>query len=103
MMDWILSTIFTSMWGWIGTAGIVALACLAVAWFFPPLRQIAVSIAGIAIAAATIYSKGARDRAALEARRKEEAVRKAQESYDKIEKRQDSVDSVRDRLKRGDF
>lgn len=103
MTDWIIQSIFSSMWGWIGTAGVVVIISLAVAWFIPPLRQLAVAVAGIAVAAATIYSKGSRDRAALEARRKEEAVRKAQESYGQIDKRPDSSDSVRNRLDSGSF
>lgn len=95
--------IFSSIWGWIGTATLVAIGCLAIAWFIPPLRPYAISIAGVIIAAATIYTKGSRDRAALEKRRKEEAVRKAKEAYDKIDARNDTPDDVVRRLRDGNF
>lgn len=95
--------LFNSLWGWLGIGGAVAIGAFAVAWFFPPFRNMALAIGGAALTAAAIYAKGNRDRAKLEQRRKDEAVRKVKEKYDAIDKRQDTPDIVTDRLKRGDF
>lgn len=59
MMDFIFGT----LWGWVGTAVLVVLACIAVGYFFPPFRRIAIEIAAVVIAAASIYTKGNRDEA----------------------------------------
>lgn len=56
--------IFGTIWGWIGTAGVVVIICVAVGYFFPPLRVIAIEIAAVVISAASIYAKGNRDEAA---------------------------------------
>lgn len=103
MTQWIVETFFSSMLGWLGVTGVVVLICGVVAWFVPPLRAPALAIAGVMISLATIYSKGNRDRAALEARRKEEAVRKAKVEYDAIDKRPDTPDDVSRRLRDGSF
>ena len=95
--------IFSSVWGWIGTAGIVVIASLVVGYFFPQFRIYALGVIGIVVSAATIYTKGSRDRAALENRRKEEAVRKANAAFDKIDARPDTPDSVAKRLRDGSF
>lgn len=55
--------LFNTIYGWIGTAGLVVAACAVVAWYFPPFRQAAISIAGVVITAAAIYAKGNRDEA----------------------------------------
>jgi hypothetical protein len=99
MIDFLFSTV----WGWIGIAGVIAVACMAVAWFVPPLRTVALAVGGAAIAAATIYTKGSRDRAALEQKRKDEAVKKAREKFDAIDARPDDPKTVKDRLDRGTF
>jgi len=95
--------LFSSLWGWIGVTGVVVIICGAVAWFVPPLRGYALMAAGTALALTGIYTKGHRDRAALEARRKEEAVRRAQAEYDKINKRPDTPADVEKRLSNGTF
>ena len=103
MMSWIIDTFFSSLAGWLGAAGIIVVICGAVAWFVPPLRKIALAVAGVAISAAAIYAKGNRDRARLEARRKEEAVRKARKEYDEIDARPDtSADAIK-RMRDGGF
>jgi hypothetical protein len=56
--------LFHSMWGAIGGTALIVVACVAVGYFFPPLRRIAIEVAGVALAAATIYTKGNRDEAA---------------------------------------
>ena len=95
--------LFNSLWGWLSIASIVVIAAIAVAVFFPPLRKIALTVAAGAIAYAAIYAKGARDRAALEQRRKDAAVKKVQERYDEIDKRPDDAKSVKGRLDKGTF
>lgn len=103
MMQWIAEHVFSSLAGWLGITGIIVVGCLAVAWFFPPFRRIALIVAGVALSVATIYAKGNRDRAALERRRKEEAVRRAREKYDEIDKRPDTDDDVTRRLRNNGF
>lgn len=98
MMDWINPLV-----GWIGLGGTVIAAALAVAWFFPPFRKMALTVAGGVMAALAIYGKGYRDNAAREAQRKEEAVRKARKAYDEIDARPDDAKSVDERLRRNDF
>lgn len=103
MTDFIWQYVFSTLWGWLGVAGVTVIICGAIAWFIPPLRRIALEVAGVVVAAATIYAKGSRDRANLEKRRKEEAVRKAREAYDEIDKRPDTPDTVSKRLRDGTF
>lgn len=55
--------IFDSIWGWIGTAGIVVIICVVVGYFVPGLRLIALEVAAVVLAAASIYTKGNRDEA----------------------------------------
>lgn len=94
---------FDPLYGWLGLGGVIIAAAAVVAWFFPPFRKYALVVIGAVIAAASIYAKGNRDRAAVESRRKEEAVRKAREAYDKIDARPDDPGTVDRRLRHGDF
>lgn len=95
--------IFGSLWGWIGTAGVIVAVCFAVAWLIPQSRPYAIAIAVVAVSLATAYTKGNRDRSRLEARRKEEAVQKAQKDYAEIDARPDTSDDVVKRLRDGSF
>lgn len=98
-----MHAIFGTVWGWIGTAGIVCIACGAVAYFIPQFRIYALAVVGVVVSAATIYTKGNRDRAKLETKRKEEAVRNARKKYDEIENRPDTPDTLADKLRRNGF
>lgn len=89
--------------GWLGLGGGVVAAALAVAWFFPPFRNIALSVAAGALAASGIYAKGNRDRAELERKRRDAAVDKARSDYAEIDSRADGPDAVDKRLRNGDF
>lgn len=95
--------LFNSLWGWLGIAGITVVGAFAVAWFFPPFRSMALAVAASAAGAAAIYTKGNRDRAALEERRKEAAIAEAKEKYDEIDKRVDTPADVADRLRKHGF
>jgi hypothetical protein len=95
--------LFSTLWGWLSITAIIVMAAIAVAIVFPPFRIFAIAVAGAAIAAATFYTKGSRDRAALEKRRKDAAVKKVQEKFDAIDKRKDTPKDVEDRLRRGEF
>lgn len=95
--------IFSTVWGWIGTAGLIVIVCLVAGYLFPRLRVAALAIGAAAIYAASIYSKGSRDRARIEARRKEEAVARARKAYDAINKRPDTADDVVKRMRNNDF
>lgn len=95
--------IFGTVWGWIGTAGIAVLICAAVGYFLPQTRLTMLAIAGVFISAASIYTKGSRDRARLEGRRKEEAVAKARKEYADIDARADTPNDVVKRMRDGGF
>lgn len=96
--DWINPLV-----GWLGLGGVSIAGLLAVAFFFPPFRKMALAAAGVMFAALAIYRKGYRDNAELESQRREEAVRKAREAYDKIDDRPDDAKSVDKRLRDGSF
>ena len=103
MTSWIIENVFSTLTGWLGVAGVIVVICGVIAWLFPPFRRIALIVAGVAVSFATIYAKGSRDRANLEARRKEEAVQKARKDYEKIDARPDSPDTVGKRMSDGSF
>lgn len=71
-----LDLLFNSLWGWLGLGGVVIAAALAVAWFFPPFRQLALTVAAAAAGAVALYSKGAAD-----------ASRRKQAEWDAAERR----------------
>ena len=95
--------LFNSMWGWVGGATVIIIIAGAVAYFVPPLRRLAIGIAGLAAVAASIYAKGNRDRAAIEKKKRDEAVKRVKEKYDEINRRPDTVDDVSKRLRDGSF
>lgn len=97
------SFVFNHLYGWLGLTGVIIAGCIALGYFFPPLRRLALEIGAIALTAATIYTKGNRDEAARQQKLKDEAVRKAQEDYGKIDSRPDTVDDVDKRLRDGSF
>jgi hypothetical protein len=99
MMDFL----FNSMWGWVGSATVIVILCGVVAYFVPPLRRLAIGIAGLAATVAAIYAKGNRDRAAIERRQREEAVKRLNKKYDEIERRPDTTADVKRRLDNGTF
>lgn len=89
MWDIILSWFFS----WIGITGVVALCAFAVAMIFPQFRATALIVAGGALGAAALIAKGRSDQAALEKKRREEAVARARQKYTDIErKRADETD-----------
>lgn len=95
--------LFNSMWGWVGGATMIVIVAGAVAYFVPPLRRVAIGIAGLAATIAAIYAKGNRDRAAQERKEREEAVKRVKAKYDEINRRPDTVDDVKRRLGDGTF
>lgn len=98
MFDWI-----DPLYGWLGLGTISVAGLFVIAYFVPPLRNAAIAAAGVIMAAAAVYAKGNRDRAKLEQKRKDEAVRKVKVKYDEIDKRKDTPDSVDKRLRDGNF
>jgi membrane protein implicated in regulation of membrane protease activity len=92
--------IFDTLWGWWGVAGAVVIACAALGYLFPTLRLQLFGVAGVVLASASLVTKGARDEAAREKRRRDEAVKKLGGEYDEIEKRTDSG-RAGDRLRDG--
>lgn len=69
-----------SIWGWVGGAGLIVVACAAVGYFFPPLRRVAIEIAGVVLAATAIYAKGTRDESKKWDRAIERDVKKGQQA-----------------------
>src|SRR5678816_2857255 len=94
---------FETLWGWWGVAGVAVIVCGILAYVFPQFRIIALAIAGVFVSAASIYTKGNRDRAALEKRRQEEAVRNVKKKYDEIDAHPRSPSTTADELRRGEF
>lgn len=99
MFDFIVNYIF----GWYGLAGLLIAGCVIVAVLIPQFRIYALLGIPAVLAFLGAYNKGQRDRAALEQRRKDEAVRKAQADYDRIERRPDKPSDVQKRMRDGTF
>lgn len=95
--------LFSSVWGWIGAAGAIVIACVAVGYFFPQFRVWALAIGGGAIYAASVYTKGSRDQAARDKKRSDEAAKKVQADYARIDSRNDTPADVAKRLRDGQF
>lgn len=94
---------FDSIFGIFAVGGVGIATLIAIAWFIPPLRKLAIQIGIALIAGMAIYGKGVRDRAALEQKRKDEAVAKARADYEKIDARPDTDSTVADKLRHGSF
>lgn len=70
-----IDLLFNSLWGWAGVGGLVIAGALAVAWFVPPLRGLALTVAGAAAGALTLYGKGYADAARRKDAQREKAER----------------------------
>ena len=93
-----LDFLFHNIWAWIGLGGITIIIAIAVAWFIPGLRLVALEvIAGVA-AATAIYAKGASDantrRKALEKKAEDAAI--ASGKRDRTAADADAARGVRD-------
>ena len=99
MTDFIWNTIF----GWIGVAGLIVIGCIVVGYFIPSLRLSMLAVGGAAIAVASAFTKGYTARGKLEAKRKEEAVRRAQKEYADINSRPDTPRDAVKRMRDGGF
>lgn len=99
MFDFLTNTI----WGWLGIGGTVIAMALAVAWFIPPFRKLALTVAAFAAGALAIYSKGASDAKRRERERSEAAVKKIDGKYREIDARPDDDGAVDRKLRDGKF
>lgn len=88
---------------WIAVGGLSLAGLLAVAWFFPPFRKIALQAAAVIGAAMFIYGKGAANARKKEKEKRDAAVAKAQADYSKIDARPDDAGTVNKRLRDGSF
>lgn len=95
--------IFSTVWGWIGTMGAIAIAGLVVGYFIPQTRIYVLAIIGVAISLATLYTKATRDERARRQRLDDEAVKYARDKYRKIDARPDDPGTVSKRLRDGNF
>ena len=98
MMD-----IFNEVNAWLALGGLSLAGLIAIAWFFPPFRRLAIEIAAAIAAGMAIYAKGAHDAKRNEKAKQDAAVKRAEEKFDKIDARPDSPDSVDRRLRNGNF
>jgi len=103
VIEWIISSLFSSLWGWLSLTSIIVIIAGLVFWFVPSQRWPALVTGLAAIFTGFVYAKGQRDRAALEKRRRDEAVRRNQAEYDRINKRPDTPADVEKRLRDGTF
>jgi len=99
MIDFLWNT----LWGWWGVTGVILVVCGVIAWLIPTLRLTMIEAALAVLAVVASYTKGNRDQANLEQRRKDEAVQKAKEDYAKIDARPDTPDDVAKRLRDNNF
>lgn len=95
--------IFDNVYGWWALAALAVAVCGFAAWYFPPLRGVAIAVGAVVLAAAGIYTKGQRDRAAEEKRKRDAAVRKAQDDYRRIDEKPGSVADTQDKMNKGRF
>lgn len=95
--------VFDSIWTWWGLAGTVVIGCVVVGYFIPSLRLAALAAAGVALSAASIFTKGYNARSKLEQKRREEAVAKRQKDDARIDNRPDTPADVSKRLRDGSF
>ena len=99
MAEWL----WHSTLAWVGMSTLIVIGCLAVAWFIPPLRRLAVEAAVVVGSAALLYAKGSADRASEERKKSDAAVKRNQEQFNKIDARPDTDDDVDKRLRDGSF
>ena len=76
MPDWI-----NPLFAWLGLGGVGIAGLLALAYFFPPFRKLALAAAAVVAAGLAIYTKGSRD-----------AAKRKQAEWDKANKR--SIDKA---------
>lgn len=95
--------LFSTVWGWLSITGIVVIVCGVVAWLIPSLRLTMLAVAGAVVTVTAAYTKGKRDQAALEQRRKEAAIAAVKARYDKIRKTPSTHADVEKSLKDGTF
>jgi len=92
--------ILGSLWGWIGTAGVIVIACVVVGWLIPQSRPYVIALGAAAIWTAGAFTKGYAARGQKEQERRDAAVKKLGGEYDQIEKNTDP-DRARGRLRDG--
>lgn len=94
--------IFSSVWGWIGTAGVIVIACGVVGWLIPQSRPYVIALAVVALSVATAFTKGFLARGKKEQEKRDAVVKKLDTDYQAIEKRTDA-NRARDRLRDDSF
>src|SRR5512144_2245554 len=82
--------IWHSVWAQLSLAGILVVGLLAAAWFSPVFKRWFIGAAGLVLAAASIYAKGAADAARRAKERQDKAEREAIESGKRDRERADS-------------
>jgi hypothetical protein len=99
MFSWILDHYIATL----SVSTLFVIGCGAVAWFFPPLRRLAVEAAVLVIGALAIFTRGYMTAKREDRERSEKAVKKAQEKFDEIERRPDTNSDLDKRLRDGKF
>ena len=93
MFDWI-----NPVAAWLGFGGLGVAGLIAIAWFFPPFRKLAIEIGAVVIAVMAIYAKGASDARKRAKELQDAAERRAIESgkTDRTAAERDAASGVRD-------
>lgn len=99
MFSWILDHYIATL----SLATLFVIGCGAVAWFFPPLRRLAIEAAVLVIGALAIFTRGYMTAKKEERAKDEKMVKKAQEKFDEIERRPDTDSDLDKRLRDGRF
>jgi hypothetical protein len=97
---------FNSIWGWLGIGGTIIAAAGAVAYFFPPFRKLALTVAATTAGVLAIYAKGSSDARKRKQAEWDAAEKKAIDRGNKAHadaKRDVAAGRVRDKFDRDDL
>jgi hypothetical protein len=97
-MDAVISYVWHSVGLQLGLGGLVIAALLAVAWFIPILRNLALSAAGVLFGLLAAYAKGAKDATDAAKRKQADAERQAVDAGNtaRADAERDAAGGVRD-------
>jgi hypothetical protein len=94
----VLDYLWHSTVAWLGIGGAIIAACLAAAYFLPPFRKLALSVAAGVAGFLAIYAKGASDAKRREREKQQAAEKRAVQSgqRDRAAAERDAAGGVRD-------
>lgn len=103
-MDFLTHWIFTSFVAWLGIGGLVAVGALALGYFFPSMRRVAIEIAVAVLSFGLIYAKGRSEGKAAKQKEWDDAEQRSiQRGKDaRVAAERDVASGVRDEFDRDD-